>query len=112
MHTALLPPYWLELSTKTLLGTVVLSKLYFLIHLFTWGVLPQVFYDLLQYISHWPNLLTGTFPWLYDDRGTRGVSFSLGMPDVTSVAVNFFGYLVVALAMDYLFRRVNNGLRT
>lgn len=108
----MLPTYWLRLSVNTLLGTVVVSKLYFLLLLMTWGALPQPLYDALMYITHWPSLLTDTFPWYYDSRGTRGVSFPLGISDLRSVVANFLGYLLVTLAIDYLFRRVNAELES
>ena len=107
MDPPLIPPYWLRFSVKTFLVTAVLSKLYFLILLFTWGMLPASFYDLLLYISHWPSLLAGAFPWFYDERGTRGIGIILGLFDLKSVVVNFLGQLLVVLAIDYVFRRVN-----
>lgn len=97
-------PYWLKLGFFAFITSAALSKVYFLVLLFSWGTFPDSAYDALLWISNWPSLVTDTFPWFYDGNGVRGVSIPMGLADVGSVLVNFLGQLPIALLIG-MFRR-------
>jgi len=102
--------YWWRVVALTLVGSAVLSKLYFVVLVFTWGVLPEPIYDILLYAGNWPSLVTDTFPWFYDRNGTRGISIPIGIPDLKSVIVNCIGQLPIGLLVGMACRRRRNDL--
>lgn len=104
--------YWLRVVALTLVGSAVLSKLFFVVAFFTWGALPEPIYEILLYVGNWPSIVTDTFPWFYDRNGTRGISMPIATPDLKSVFVNCIGQLPIGLLLGMGWRRWRDDLPT
>ncbi len=96
--------YWLKVLVTHILVVLIVSKSFFIILLFTWGGLPDWFYNAYMYIGNWPSLMSETFPYFYDRFGTKGLDMA-GIFDIKSALVNILGWLPVGLLLGYLYKK-------
>ena len=99
--------YWLRVLSITAVSVLIVSKSFFIFLFITWGQLPDRIYNTYMYIGNWPSLLSGTFPYLVDRTGAKGIDIVSGIIDIKSAVVNIIGWLPIGLFFGYLCRKKN-----